>query len=60
VLTVTDDQADPAESGIINFVLENDRVRFAIDDGAAAANHLTISSKLLGLATRVTGRNQPQ
>ena len=59
VLTVTDDQTDPMDSGIINFVLEANRVRFAIDDGAAAANHLTISSKLLSLATRVSGRSQP-
>lgn len=60
VLTVTDGQTDPANAGIINFVLQDNRVRFAIDDAAAAANHLTISSKLLSLATRVTGRNQPQ
>ncbi|HEY1934469.1 MAG TPA: YfiR family protein [Acetobacteraceae bacterium] len=60
VLTVTDGQADPSGSGIINFELQDNHVRFAIDDGAAVVNHLAISSKLLGLATRVTGRNRPQ
>lgn len=60
VLTVTDSQTDPAASGIISFELKNNHVRFAIDVGGAAANHLTISSKLLGLATRVTGRSKPQ
>jgi hypothetical protein len=51
-LTVTD-AAQPG--GIIQFVMVNDRVNFDIDANAAAANHLTISSKLLALAHTVSG-----
>lgn len=51
ILTITDGAAAPR--GIINFVLANNRVRFEIDDGAAAANGLVISSKLLALASTV-------
>jgi YfiR/HmsC-like len=58
VLTVTDGAQEPDVSGIINFVIEDSRVRFEINAEAAAANRLTISSKLLNLATRVTGRGQ--
>ncbi|MGE4063034.1 MAG: YfiR family protein [Rhodospirillaceae bacterium] len=53
VLTITDGAAGVVPPGIINFVITNNRVRFEIDDGAAAANGLTISSKLLALATSV-------
>jgi len=56
VLTVTDDARDPAARGIINFVITENRVRFEIDEQAAAASGLTISSKLLALATHVTQR----
>jgi hypothetical protein len=55
VLTVTDGATDPAAKGIINFIIQDDRVRFEIDDSAAAANGLTISSKLLNLAVHVSG-----
>ena len=54
VLTVTDGARDPRATGIVNFVVLDNRVRFEIDQGAAADNHLVISSKLLSLATRVT------
>lgn len=49
-LTVTDGVPSGA---VIQFVLRGSRVRFDIDVAAAAANRLTISSKLLGLATSV-------
>lgn len=55
VLTVTDGATDPAATGIINFVIVDDHVRFAIDNRAAEANGLTISSKLLSLAVQATG-----
>ncbi|WP_051710710.1 YfiR family protein [Andreprevotia chitinilytica] len=42
--------------GIINFVIKDNRVRFDIDDEAAAQNGLTISSKLLSLAVNVKPR----
>jgi hypothetical protein len=51
VLTVTNNAG--AAHGIINFVVQDNRVRFEIDLNAAAANHLTISSKLLNLAAHV-------
>ena len=52
VLTVT----DVPGLGIINFVIQGDRVRFAIDEEAAAQNGLAISSKLLSLAVNVRPR----
>jgi hypothetical protein len=56
VLTMTDDSPDAQSRGIINFVIRDNRVRFEIDDNAAAQNGLTISSKLLSLAVRIVGR----
>jgi YfiR/HmsC-like len=53
VLTVTDSGAAP---GVIDFVIDQGRVRFRIDDEAAAENGLVISSKLLGLAVSVNPR----
>ena len=54
ILTVTDDAAAP---GMVDFVVDQGRVRFRIDDDAAAASDLTISSKLLSLALSVKSRN---
>jgi YfiR/HmsC-like len=56
VLTVTDSIESPAMKGIINFVTENNRVRFEIDARAAAEDGLSISSKLLSLAVSVRPR----
>lgn len=50
ILTVTD-TGDPA--GIIAFEMQDDRVRFRIDEEAAEDGGLIISSKLLGLALSV-------
>jgi hypothetical protein len=55
-LTITDGVGDPARKGIINFVIERNRVRFEIDDQRAAENGLVISSKLLSLAVSVRSR----
>lgn len=52
VLTVNNDGVP----GIIDFVISNNRVRFNIDDEAAAQNGLTISSKLLSVALKVKKR----
>ena len=51
VLTVSD-----ARGGIINFIIKDNRVRFDIDDEAAAQSGLNISSKLLGIALNVKPR----
>lgn len=56
VLTITDAEEEPRATGVVNFVVIDNRVRFEIDLRAAAANHLVISSKLLSLAIRVTQR----
>lgn len=50
ILTITDGAQSTDATGIINFIITEKRVRFEIDDQAAAANKLVISSKLLGLA----------
>lgn len=58
VLTVTDDAADDPSraAGIVHFVISRNRVRFHIDDLAAARNGIVISSKLLTLALSVKSR----
>ena len=57
VLTVTDTASDDRATGVVNFVVQDNRVRFEIDQRAAAENHLVISSKLLNLASRVSPRS---
>lgn len=53
VLTVVDSTEPHQGGGIVHFVIDRGRVRFVIDTGAAARNHITISSKLLNLALAV-------
>jgi len=53
VLTVTDGQTASNAIGVVNFVLADGRVRFEIDRREASEDGLAISSKLLGVATRV-------
>jgi len=55
VLTVTDTSGG-GDVGIINFVIKDHRVRFDIDDAAAAAGGLVISSRLLNVALDVKPR----
>ena len=55
VLTVTDDAA-VHEAGIIDFVLQEGRVRFTIDSRAAAENGIVLSSHLLDLALAIKPR----
>jgi hypothetical protein len=50
VLTVGDTDGFLQAGGVINFVMEDNKVRFAINLQAAEHNRLTISSKLLRLA----------
>jgi hypothetical protein len=49
VLTVSDERQGTSR-GIVNFVLKDGRVRFALDAEAAQANGLALSSKLLALS----------
>lgn len=56
VLTVTDAGRPGAVRGVIHFVIKDNRVRFHIDDAAAAKGGLNISSKLLSLGLSVRSR----
>lgn len=56
VLTVTDGARQQSAHGVVHFTIKDNRVRFAIDDQAAADNGLTISSKLMSLAVSVKRR----
>jgi hypothetical protein len=60
VLTVTDAEDNGGPKGIINFLIADNHVRFEINDAAAAASGLRISSKLLSLAVAVTPRTQTE
>jgi len=53
VLVVGESEGFAAGGGTIEFVLEQDHIRFRINPDAAARAGLTISSKLLALATIV-------
>jgi hypothetical protein len=54
VLTVSDVAGFTSQGGMINFVVENERVRFEVNAKAAVEARLRISSKLLSLARSVT------
>ena len=56
VLTVGDAPDFAARGGIIQFVLTQDHVRFAVNLDAARRNHLQLSSELLKVALQVTGQ----
>jgi sugar (pentulose or hexulose) kinase len=55
VLTITD-SGSGAQRGIIHFALVSGRVRFFIDEAAAAQRGLSISSRLLNVAVAVRAR----
>lgn len=57
VVTVTD--SGLKSHGVISFVIDDNHVRFDIDDAQAAEDGLAISSKLLSLAHAVRQRSQP-
>lgn len=52
VLTITDSARSPDAKGVIHFWVAGGRVRFEIDAAAAAAQGLTVSSKLMALAAK--------
>ncbi|HET7623858.1 MAG TPA: YfiR family protein [Verrucomicrobiae bacterium] len=60
VLLVSDDKTSQfiESGGIINFIIEDQKVHFEINNAAARKANLKISSKLLTLAKRV-GENAP-
>ena len=54
-LTVSDNPHFLERGGMIQFIFEGDRVRFAVDLTAAQEAGLTLSSELLKVATKVVG-----
>lgn len=60
VLTVGDSEAFAREGGIVNFVMQDHHVRFAVNTDAAERAGLKISSKLLQLAIIVRDDNRPE
>lgn len=58
VLTVSDNPHFLDRGGMIQFVFEGDRVRFAVNLSATQEAGLTLSSELLKVATRVIGNTQ--
>jgi hypothetical protein len=57
VLTVSEARDGPEAAPIIRFLIQNNSVRFEIDERAATENGLVISSQLLALAASVkTGK----
>jgi hypothetical protein len=58
VLTVADIDNFIGAGGMIQFVMEDARVRVAIDVGATGRARLKVSSKLLSLASAVTGSDR--
>jgi hypothetical protein len=52
VLTVSETDQFIEAGGMVNFVIEDNKIRFQISDGAAKKAGLKISSKLLSLAAR--------
>lgn len=56
VLTVGDGQDFLARGGVIQFEMDGDHVRFAVNLNAARRNGLQLSSELLKVAVNVVGR----
>ncbi len=59
VLVVTDAAQNGGVRGAIHFVVVDDRVRFHIDEDAAAHNQLGLSSQLLSVALSVRRKGEP-
>jgi hypothetical protein len=60
VLTVSDAPDFLQYGGMIQFVMEDGRVRFAVNLDAVCRTHLVLSSELLRVASSVTGRPPPE
>jgi hypothetical protein len=57
VLTVTESAGAKPAGGVINFVIVDNRVRFDVALAAARQRNLKISSRLLEVARKVSGRS---
>jgi hypothetical protein len=58
VLTVSEVPGFADAGGMIEFVIEDDKVRFHINPAAARAAGLTVSSRLLSVASSIRGPQQ--
>lgn len=58
VLTVTDAAAGASAHGMMHFEVVDNRVRFHVDENAAADSGLVVSSRLLGVALTVRRRGE--
>lgn len=58
VVTVGETEGFARRGGVINFFLEQNKVRFEVNPDVAARAHLRISSRLLSLA-RIVGEDKP-
>jgi hypothetical protein len=58
ILTVSDKERFSNEGGMIEFLLVDDTVRFAINNEAAEKAGLKLASELLRVAYSVTGRHK--
>lgn len=56
VLTVSDAPGFLDQGGMIQFVLESDHVRFAVNLDAVSRTHLVLSSELLRVAASIKGK----
>jgi len=60
LLTVSDIPHFAEHGGIIGFVMQQDKIRFEVNRAAAEQSHLTLSSELLKVASRVIEKTTPQ
>jgi hypothetical protein len=60
VFTVSDANGFAESGGVAQLIVENNRIRFAINIASAQRRRLTISSKLLSLATLVKDGRDPR
>jgi YfiR/HmsC-like len=60
VLTVSDIPRFAERGGIIEFVAQDGKIRFAVNRAAAEESHVTLSSELLKVAVRVIDKTAPQ
>jgi hypothetical protein len=56
VLTIGESEGFVEQGGIVNLVIQNTKIHFEINTGAAERKHLIISSRLLALAKVVSSR----
>ncbi|HTU41730.1 MAG TPA: YfiR family protein [Candidatus Aquilonibacter sp.] len=60
MLTVSSISTFLQQGGVIEFVTEGDRIRFAVNLNAAQQSHLALSSQLLKVASQVIDSGKPQ